>query len=174
MPENAAAQYEGRVERALLAKEHCTFWVAIGRTDTEWTDEEDPPTVSPGTADLDEPLVYVKAQSVHLCVIDLSAYDVQVAGVGYRFVNDVDAYTESARFLYVAATLDADAGMPAEAYRQKAVYSNLVPVAGHDSDAWLAPENVDDTGPIWVLANKTLKSFGAGEVREERTVIEFS
>lgn len=167
--------YMGRARLALLFKEHSTLWAAFGRT-TEWVDEDDPDVLeNPLTVEsLEEPIVYVKSSFVSLCKQVDDNGDVTVGGQDYEFVEDEDAISEEAMYLYSLYELNGPGGMPTGTYRQVAVFSNVVPAAGHASDDWLLPEDVDDFGNIEYMANRTKIVFTSGEVRQERVIIEFN
>lgn len=163
--------YDCRVRTALLWKQNTIPWIAVGRT-AVWANEQNPPDPSPGATDIEEAIVFAKATNVKLCKPVTEGEDITVDGQKYAYVDDEDAYTEYARYVFVEATLD-PAVMPYANYRQKGIFADLVPVAGHEADTWLAPADVSDVGHLLYLANKTVKSYGPGETRIERTVIEF-
>ena len=148
----AVTTYAGRARRALLHKTNSTYWMAIGRT-TAWDDEENPPDPSPSATAIEEPIVYVTPTSVSLCKVVSSGEDVTHLGTKYAFVADEDAIDEGARFLYMLGRFDPTSGQPYDTFRQVALYSNLTPSTGHESDSWLAPANVDDAGLLEYLDN---------------------
>jgi hypothetical protein len=154
-----------------MFKAHSTPWVCLGRT-TAWPDEDNPPDPTPGTEEIEEAIVFVKPGRFTLCKQVESGGDVTVDGVKLAFVDDANAYTENARFLFIETVFDTSIH-PHANYRQKGVFTDLTPAAGHETDDWLAPSDVSDRGVLEYLAHKTVKSFGAGETRIERTVIEF-
>lgn len=153
MPENAKTSYVSRARNAWLNKTESTYWFGIGRT-AAWTDENDPPTVPDDYTAIDTPIVYVKASLVKLAKIVVSGEDIIHNGVKYAWVADEDALTELARFLYCYCELTPGVGgQPYGTFRQTALYTDLVPATGHESDLWLAPANVEDVGNICYLAN---------------------
>jgi hypothetical protein len=124
--------------------------MAIGRT-TVWDDEENPPDPSPTASAIEEPIVYVTPSQVSLCKVVSTGEDVTHLGTKYAFVADEDAVDEGARFLYMLGRFDPTSGQPYATFRQVALYSNLVPGTGHESDSWLAPANVSDAGLLEYL-----------------------
>jgi len=148
----AVTTYQGRARRGLLHKTNSTYWVAIGRT-TAWDNEKNPPDPSPTASTIEEPVVYVTPTQVTLCKVVSTGEDVTHLGTKYEFVDDVDAIDEGARFLYMLARFDPTSGQPYDTFRQVALFSNLVPATGHESDSWLAPANVSDEGLLEYLDN---------------------
>ena len=157
MSDYAVTEYEGRIERILDLKNK-PLWVQFGRPVTPWPDENNPPNPIPGDTDVEPPYLYVAATYKSLIRPATDAeYDaaadpdrVMVGVTKYLYVADVDAYTQSARWLYIKATIDVAAGFPAGTFRQVRLFSNLVAVLGHENDAWLLPANVTSPGTrIW-------------------------
>lgn len=166
--------YIGRVYDALALKTNATLWVAVGRT-TAWVDEQNPPAADPSAITIEEPIVYVKIPdegAISLVKPVDVGEDVVVDSAKFDYVSDGNAYTENARFLFVQADFDGTT-MPYANYRQKAIFADLTPAAGHESDTWLAPADVDDEGVLLYLCNKTEQTYGATDTPCERTVIEF-
>jgi hypothetical protein len=126
--------------------------MAIGRT-TAWDDEANPPDPSPTASAIEEAIVYVTPTQVSLCKVVSTGEDVTHLGTKYAFVADDDAVDEGARFLYMLGRFDPTSGQPYATFRQVALYSNLVPETGHESDSWLAPANVSDAGLLEYLDN---------------------
>ena len=85
----AITTYRGRARRAWLNKTHSVYWLAVGRT-TPWTDEYAPPSPSPGYGDIQEAIVFTKAEFVSLCKIVTTGSDVTVKGQTYAYVADED------------------------------------------------------------------------------------
>jgi len=164
----------GRIYDALALKTNATLWVALGRT-TAWSDEQNPPAASPSATTIEEPIVYVKIPDegvLSLCKRVESSEDVVVDGTKFDYVADGNAYTENAHFLFIQADYDGTT-MPYANYRQKAIFADLTPASGHESDTWLAPANVEDEGVLLYLCNKTEQTYGSTDTPCERTVLEF-
>ena len=168
----AVTTYSGRARRALLHKTNSTYWVAIGRT-TAWDDEEVPPDPSPSASAITEPIVYVTPTTVSLCKVVTSGEDITHLGTKYELVDDVDAITEGARYLYIMARFDPTSGQPYDTFRQVALYSNLVPASGHESDNWLEPANVSDEGLLEYLDNDVATIMTTTRLEVIEIMIEF-
>lgn len=160
--------YIGRIFKALELKGQ-TLWIGVGRT-TEWDDENNPDDVSPTAEDIEEAVVFVKASTSLVKRVD-SGEDLLVGGVKFDLVDDGDAYDDNAHFVYVYATLDGPT-MSYGDYRQKGIFVGLTPAAGHESDTWLDPTNVDDVGVLLYIANKEVVTYGATDTPTEHTVLE--
>ncbi len=136
---------------ARLAKQNTTYWIAVGRQ-TAWTDEDNPPTET-RTDVLVEPIIYVRAWGITLCKAVESGGDITFKGQSYQSVDDEDAITEGARFLYLKAELHPAQSQPYGTYRQAAVVADVTPATGHESDDWLAPADVSDPGLTVLIEN---------------------
>lgn len=148
----AVTTYASRARRALLHKMSSTYWISIGRT-TAWDDEENPPDPSPSASTIEEPIIYVTPTTVSLAKVVTSGEDITHLGTKYEFVADGNAIAEGARYLYLLARFDPTSGQPYDTFRQVALFSNLVPASGHESDSWLAPANVSSEGLLEYLDN---------------------
>jgi len=148
----AVIPYTARARTALLHKTYSTYWVAVGKT-TAWDDELAPPSPEAGLTDIEEHIVFVKAELVSLCRFVNSQEDVMIRGRRYRYVEDSNALTELGRFIYIKARFDPSIGQPYGIFRQMGVFSNLVPAAGHTDDLWLDPDDVEDTGVLEYVEN---------------------
>jgi hypothetical protein len=137
------------------------LWVVMGKT-SAWTDEESPDTPLPGDITIVEPIVAIKIATKYVCKeITEEAY-LLLAGaeravvvidetmVYLQLVDDEDAYTEAARYLYLKVTYDPviEAHPSFTSFRVYYVTSGLTPAAGYESADWLAPANVDDYGLV--------------------------
>lgn len=168
----AVTTYSGRARRALLHKTNSTYWVAIGRT-TAWDDEDNPPDPTPSTSAITEPIIYVTPTTVSLCKVVTSGEDITHLGTKYEFVADEDAITEGARYLYMLARFDPTSGQPYDTFRQVAMYSNLVPGTGHESDSWLAPANVSSEGLLEYIDNDVATIMTETRLEVIEIMIEF-
>jgi hypothetical protein len=167
------ASYDACVQIALYRKQHYSWWAVLGKT-TPWPDESVPPIETPASHNVDEPIVYVRPDTITLCKPVSSGGDITVAGQQYAFVADAAAYTDMARFIYIHAefNVEENPGMPWGNFRQYGISTNLVPVAGHENDQWLAPANVQNPGKLEYFTNHVFRSFGPGDQRTFKIVLE--
>lgn len=178
----AVTTYMGRAHRAVLhysdsvaiteLTPYRTYWVGIGRT-TPWTVELAPPSPSVAAVALEEPIVYVKAETVSLCKTVNSNPNVTVRGQGYQYVSIGDAISEFARFIYVKTRFDPSETQPYATFRQIAVFSRLVPTSGHLADEWLAPASVEDIGYCEYLENNAPTVMNLNRQEIVQVIIEF-
>jgi hypothetical protein len=158
MSNAATIMYEGSVESALDLKA-ATLWLCFAGMTTPWSDDANPPTPAPGETAIAEPLVYIKASVQHLCrpvtLVEWEALamdarvPVPINGIYYAYVDDEDAYTEVARWLYVQVTINpTGSGHPAGAFRMLRLLKGLVPAAGYEGADWLVPANVSSRGKL--------------------------
>lgn len=168
----AVSTYKGRANRAKLLYEDSTFWMAVGRT-TAWPTELAPPSPSVSSIEVEEAIVYVKAEVVSLCKTISSNPDVTVRGQGYKYVLPVDAVEEFARFIYIRARFDPSNGQPYDTFRQIGVFSNLEPTQAHANDLWLAPANVLDEGILEYIENNAPTVMNLNRQEVIQVIIEF-
>lgn len=157
MSTHGVSEYEGRIERILDLKNK-NLWVELGRPSTPWPNENIPPSPVPGAADVETPYLYLKGTFKTLCRPAATDQEYEAAGANsvmigsskYIFIADADAYTESARWLFVKVTVDVANGHPAGTYRQVRLFGELEAALGHESETWLLPGNVTSPGKrIW-------------------------
>ena len=167
------SMYDGAVYRALQLKTTSTLWTAIGRT-TVWTDEQAPPIVNQTDNDIEEVVAYSKPYTISLCKEVVSGGDVTVDGQDYDFVTDQAALTDQdARFLYMVTEFDPNLGCPYGNFREVAVYADLVPDEGHESDDWLAPADATDPGTLLYLHNNVVTNMSPVRRQIIELVLEF-
>jgi len=166
-----ACVYRGDVIQMLDIKNQHTLWIAVGRT-TAWTDEQNPPDEDLTTTDIDEIQGFKKADTVSLCVPDANG-TIEFNGQKYRLVDDADAYTEVARYLYISAALRYDQ-FPVVTFRQTAVYVDTVPAAGYEDNDILVPGGgqVSDNGKLYYYYNHPPRYRDASGVDIIEVVIE--
>jgi hypothetical protein len=143
-----------QVEAARLIKNRADMWVVLGRQ-TPWSDEAMPDAPSPATTDIEEPIVAIKANTTSLCrevssedyaLLDSNLRAVAYADSGYVYlelVPDEDAFTKTAKMIYVEVVYAPFLGMPEADFRIYGIYSGLTPDAGYEGSDWLAPINID-------------------------------
>lgn len=164
--------YHARIAQALTLKANPSIWCALGHT-AEWPSEPTPTAEDPSISVIDTPIVYVVPNTISLAKVVSSNGDFVIAGQAYAFVSDANAYTETARFLYMKFHFDPALGQPYANFRQHGIYVGLVPGSGHENDQWLAPVNVSNPGRLYFVENHTVKSLDLGESRDIEILIEF-
>ena len=130
MSDYGVREYEGAIEAVVTLKQK-DLWVEFGRPVTPWPlvaatppatgMVEQPPSPVPGATDVEAPYLYVRA--THKSLVRPASDEEYVAAgdpgralIGaskFILVADADAYTQSARWLYVKATIDVANGYPA-------------------------------------------------------------
>jgi hypothetical protein len=168
----SVSTYGSRAHRALLFKQNVTLWIGIGRT-TEWSNEALAPDPDPTATTITEPIVYIKASLVSLCVPVSSDEDFIHLGTKYQYIIDDDAIINNARFLYITASFDPSAGQPYGNFRQVGVFSDLVPADGYESESWLEPTHVDSIGILEYLDNDTVTTMAQNRKEQVEIIIEF-
>lgn len=179
-----ATMYRDAVQNALDYKNNTnhTFWIAIGRT-SPWPDEDHPPSITRGETGVDEPICYRRASVVTLArSVSLAEYESAPEneralgdGLCLVFVSDEDAHDHIARYLYLNVCWNPGYDLhPANDFRQVGLYPHLVPAAGHESDEWLAPADVDDPGMLRYLDNDKVQQMDSqGPVVFTPVILEF-
>lgn len=166
------ATYVGRALRAVQFKQANTIWAVTGRQ-TPWADENVPVQPLPTITSILEPVCFVKPQIIKLCKTVTSGGDVQILGQRYAFVDDDDALTESARYIYSLARFDPTIGQPYGDFRQVGLYVNLIPATGYDNDLWLDPLNVADPGVLIYASSDTVTTMSIQRIELVEIIIEF-
>ncbi len=147
--------YHGRIHRGIVFKNSNDHWLAIGKT-TAWADDSNPPAEDPTDTDITDIKGYKKITTKSMCYPVASGGDVTILGQDYKFCSDGDAYSNNARFVYLKGELDNTdfVESPTYEYRQVAIYTNLIPAAGHSGDLSLDPSDVTDNGVLEYYSNE--------------------
>jgi hypothetical protein len=172
------AGYEGLVEKALDFKAK-DLWFCFGMKTTAWDDNDAPPAVLPADNSANEQYLWVQATQKTLCIlVDEETYlaaasdeRVTLGGVYYVFVDDADAYTNYARYLYVRCLLDTNAGLPPGTFRQVKIFSGTTQDSGPGA-TWVLPENVTSNGKFRWGRNYPTRTLIQGEAWTSAVVIE--
>lgn len=169
MPLLSSPKYVGvstesaHVRRALEFAQKTDIYIAIGKT-SAWPDDVNlnpegdddfiVPNPDPTLTALPEVVGYVKANPVQLVVPDEDTFDVEVYGVKWRFVPEIDAYTEKARRVYLFGEIAYDALPVNISYRMVGAYSGLVKASGVlEGQTILLPADVEDAGVLEYIYN---------------------
>jgi len=148
-----------RTLNALSLKQEVNLFLVIGRT-SPWLDEENPPTPLVTDTEVTE-LIYIKKISVKHMIIDDDPYDaygphVEVGGYGYMFVDDVDAFIQSAMGVYFSNTIYySDIAPTNTTFRQVGILLNPKDSVGNllTNVEYLAA-SVDDQGEVLYLDSR--------------------
>jgi len=141
----------GTVKQALFMKNQWAWWFLVARTQTPWTDENNPPSESINTSSLSEVGGYQKAETVSLCKEDPNG-SIEFQGQKYSLVTDANAYDEGARWIYASTVLKFDV-FPVVTFRQFGITVDLIPTSGHENDNVLLPNQVSDPGKLLAYVN---------------------
>jgi len=136
----------GQIRGTLTFKNNEEIWFIVGRTQTPWEDEQNPPEESVDTVMLEEIGGAIKAQTVSLCYPDPNG-TIEFRGERYSLVDDANAYNYDSRYLYCSAMLKFDE-FPVVTFRQYGVTVGLVPTSGNEGKSVLWPEEVADFGKL--------------------------
>ena len=149
-----------RILNALSLKQETCLYLAIGRT-TPWADENAPDTPLVTQAEVEE-LIYVKKINVKHLIIDDDPYDaygpdVEVGGYGYYFVDDANAFIQSAMGVYFSNTIYFDDIAPTSTtYRQVGILLNPKDAYGALlTDGEYLAADVADQGELLYVSNHT-------------------
>lgn len=149
----AITTYNACVHRALLYKNNNTFWIGLGRT-SPWDNEYVPPAPEPTRIEIEEPIFFVATEFVSLVREVQSNSDIVVKGQRYAYVNDADAYTEQARFLYLRTRFTFFGENILYTYRQLGVVCNILPYPQYQNSTILFPNNINNFGRLDYLENR--------------------
>ena len=132
---------------------------------------------------MDEALVFTQALVQQLVkAVTEEAWDllesdarvpVPVNGLYYAYVDDADAYTELARWVYGRFMVDPSSGHPTGTFRVIGIFSGLTPGAGHEAADYLLPADVDDRGILEWLDNNPPVILTTSYRHTAHIVIEF-
>jgi hypothetical protein len=161
MPFIITPQYVGvgtaysHTRRALEFTEKTDVYVAFGKT-SSWPDDNVPPDPDPLATQVDEVVGYKKVTKNVLVVPD-NAGTIEIYGVMWREVAQVDAYTELARHVWVQGQLNYDEFPVNIFYREIGIYTGLVREAtdelANPGRTALLPAHVDDPGILEYIYN---------------------
>lgn len=152
----AIATTAGHVSRALDFAARTDMWFKLGRSITPWDNEMNPPI--PGEddqVDSDEILGLKRVETLLLVVPDDTNGTLVYRDKMYRVVSSDDAYSQGARWVYLAANIAYDELPSDSIYRQIAVSSRVV--LKPDTDTTLravTPDQVSDFGVDEFLNNR--------------------
>jgi len=136
----------GMIRLALTFKNNEVFWFVVGRIQTPWDDERDPPVESTDTVFLTEICGLQRAQVVSLCYPDPNG-TIEFRGQRYSLVSDDRAYDYDSRYLYCSTLLKFDE-FPLVTFRQFGVCVGVVPTSGNEYKSVLLSDEVAEWGKL--------------------------
>jgi hypothetical protein len=143
------------VRRAIEFTNLSDVYVALGKT-TAWPDDNIPPDPDPEATDVLEPVGYKKLGKNVLVVPDIAG-PIEIYGVTWREVAEVDAYTEKARHVWIQDSFNYDEFPTNISYRQIGLYSALVresvDLLANPGRTALLPVHVTDPGVLEYIYN---------------------
>jgi len=167
-----------RILNALSLKQETNLYLAIGRT-SPWTDENNPDTPLVTQTEVEE-LIYIKKINVKHMIIDDDAYDaygpdVEVGGYGYYFVDDANAFIQSAMGVYFANTIYfSDIAPTNTTYRQVGILLNPKDAYGVAlTDGEYLAANVADQGELLYVDNRTYVTRDASQSEKFEMILNF-
>lgn len=141
---------KGHISRALdFYKKNIYF--GIGRQ-TPWDDESTPPEPYPDDF-LENPLVFKRAESVFMVVPDTTG-ELIYRNTAWKIVDPTEALEKGARWVYVSTNLSYEEVATNISYRQVCIFTDMVPIAGAESEFVLTPDKIQDYGIPQVLDNR--------------------
>lgn len=145
---------DGCVRLWKLAKDNLNFWFAVGRI-TPWSNENNPPAENVAVETIDEIQGLKKVDTIQFVKEDLNGTIVINTAEGLKrfgVVAEADIYDQDAVWLYFSAWLIFDT-FPVITFRQTALFVDVVPVTGHETDDVLLPEEVVNYGKMIAYVN---------------------
>jgi hypothetical protein len=143
------------VRRAIDFTNQPEVYAALGKT-SAWPDDNNPPDPDPEATAILEPIGYKKVSKNVLVVPDVAG-DIEVYGITWREVAEVDAYTEKARHVWIQAAFNYDEFPTNVSYRQIGLFSNLVrestDLIANPGRTALLPVHVTDPGVLEYIYN---------------------
>lgn len=147
------------VENAIrFMKQKDNMYLAIGKGTTPWSNENNPPVEDPTTSQLSELIGMKKCDTVSLARKvnvgeEPTGQVVEYDGEKWLLVNEADAYTENAHYVYIKATLRG-AELPIGTYRQAGIHTGVQLNDGVSTTAVL-PSEIKSQGVLQFYANRS-------------------
>lgn len=154
-------------------------WIVLGRT-AAWTNEAAPPNPSISDTSIDTPICAYRA-TVHWVKEDddngtLLFRDSQGNLKKFlEFLTETDALTNNCQQILVKAeVLGSDLeNLSVTAFRQVAIFTNLVPDTGHENDDFLAAADITSYGQMETIHNRKPLSLEAESSWIASAILEF-
>lgn len=112
----------------LLYNMHNSIYIGIGKS-SPWADDSKPDPEDSSKTNIDEPLFYVKADTVQLCRTKLPSESPTVESISYGSnqyvpVNVSDAVSSGAEYIYCSALISSD-NVGKVTFREAGLFSGL-------------------------------------------------
>lgn len=136
--------------------ERQSMYLGIARSTTPWSNESVPPAEDPSVTDL------IELTGMRKCTVSLARelgegesttkQTVDFRGKTWVLVNDTDAYTEGANFVYVSGAISGSE-LPLGAYRQAGIFTGVELNEGVTANAVL-PNEISSRGILNFYVNR--------------------
>jgi len=172
-----------RIRRAIEFVNNTMIWIGIGKS-TAWGDPDEPPVYDPinhpenniwweQVTALTEPIGFKKVETKKLVIPDAGGAIEVIDEAGnvtkWSEVQQVQAYTQGAKYVYLTALLDNT--LPYTTFRQLIVFSSLVLAGGVPSERTYAlPAEVQNAGCPELVQN-TLPYPRSANTRQRINII---
>lgn len=153
-----------------------TYWFCLGRKDTDWQNDDNPPDSTVGTR-VYEVLGYRKANYQTICVPD------QVNGtITWRNLKLLPVASSNMfrkfngqfpRWALIQTTITTSELPTGKYFRQIALYQDLVPKAQWDSYEYLTPSQVESPGNLIYVTNLSEVFRLTNQIEEISVLLEF-
>jgi len=160
-----------RVQRAYdFSKKN--LYLAIGRTQTPWEDETNPPVPSATATTIDELAFIKKIETIKFVIPDANG-TISFRDTKWTEVAEDDIYTQQARYLYLSTTLYYDK-VPLVNYRQIGILENPVDTTGNIcSEDFYDASSLQSQGFLHFIDNRQLVTRDISQYEVISVIIEF-
>jgi hypothetical protein len=132
------------------------YWVGLGRKDTAWTYDDNPPDATVGTSPV-EVLGYRQVQTKTLVVPDQENGSITWRSLNLTRVTDADMLQKTLgvypRWAFLECTITTSELTTGENFRQVFLYTDLTPHPNWDTYEYLTPAQVSDPGNLIYIEN---------------------
>lgn len=152
-----------------------TFWLGLGRSETDWTYDSNPPDATVGTNAV-EVLGYKKISYQTLCVPDPNG-SLFWRSLRFKPVTSRNRLQKTngvyPRWLYLRTTITTSELPTNKYFRQIFLYTDLVPKAAYTANEALLPSQVEDPGNLFYIENISKMYRLSNSIEEISFIFEF-
>ncbi len=130
------------------------IFIGLGRS-TPWDDEDNPPTPSAELTNIEEPILYKKPDRLAFATIDDDNGTIPVLGHLYRLLSTEEARIVQCRSVLFQVSISILDFGEETSYRQIGLFNFLIPSEGNEMKTVLLPEEIDDVGYPFHIANRS-------------------